>query len=52
VGAKVKKGQLLIVLEAMKMENEIFATIDGVVSHINVSKGSTVSTNDLMMAIQ
>lgn len=52
VGAKVKKGQLLIVLEAMKMENEIFATIDGVISHINVSKGSTVSTNDLMMAIQ
>lgn len=52
VGAKVKKGQLIIVLEAMKMENEIFAPIDGVVAQINVSKGSTVSTNDIMMAIQ
>lgn len=52
VGAKVKKGQLLIVLEAMKMENEIFAPIDGVVTQINVTKGSNVSTNDIMMAIQ
>lgn len=52
VGAKVKKGQILLVLEAMKMENEIFAPIDGIVAQINVTKGSTVSTNDIMMAIQ
>ncbi len=51
-GAKVKKGQLLIVLEAMKMENEIFAQADGVVAQIFVSKGSAVSTNDNLMAIQ
>ena len=52
VGTKVKKGQLLIVLEAMKMENEIFAPFEGTVTYINVTKGSTVSTNDIMMALQ
>ncbi|MEL7646447.1 MAG: biotin/lipoyl-containing protein [Sedimentibacter sp.] len=52
IGAKVKKGQLLFILEAMKMENEIFASIDGVVSQIMVSKGSNVSTNDILMVIQ
>ena len=52
VGAKVKKGQLLFILEAMKMENEIFASLDGVVSQIMVSKGSNVSTNDILMVIQ
>ncbi len=51
-GTKVKKGQLLLVLEAMKMENEIFATLDGVVSQIMVSKGSMVATNDVLMVIQ
>ena len=52
VGAKVKKGQLLCILEAMKMENEIFASLDGVISQIMVSKGSSVSTNDILMVIQ
>lgn len=52
VGAKVKKGQLLIILEAMKMENEIFAPSDGVVTQIIVTKGSTVLTNDNLMVIQ
>ena len=52
VGAKVKKGQLLFILEAMKMENEIFSSLDGVVSQIMVSKGSSVSTNDILMVIQ
>ena len=51
-GAKVKKGQLVIVLEAMKMENEVFAPMDGIITKIYVSKGSSVSTNDIMMAIQ
>lgn len=52
VGAKVKKGQLLFILEAMKMENEIFSSLDGVVSQIMVSKGTSVSTNDILMVIQ
>lgn len=52
VGEKVKKGQLVIILEAMKMENEIFAQTDGIVAQIIVSKGSAVSTNDNLMIIQ
>ncbi len=43
-GDKVKAGQLLIVLEAMKMENEILAPRDGVISQVVTSKGSTVDT--------
>lgn len=52
IGEKIKKGQLIIVLEAMKMENEIFAPSDGVVAQIYVGKGSSVSTNEILMAIQ
>lgn len=43
-GASVKSGQLLVVLEAMKMENEILAPRDGTVAQIVVQKGSNVDT--------
>jgi biotin carboxyl carrier protein len=52
VGEKVKRGQILIILEAMKMENEIFAPGDGVVTQISVTKGATVATNDTLLKIQ
>lgn len=52
VGATVKKGDAILVLEAMKMENDIPAPIDGKVVAINVKKGDTVSTNDLLASIQ
>ena len=52
VGTSVKKGQLLLLMEAMKMENEIFAPQDGVVKQILVAKGASVATNDILLIIQ
>ena len=49
-GAAVKKDQPIIVLEAMKMDNEITAPCDGKVT-INVTKGANVETNALLAVI-
>ncbi len=51
-GASVKKGDVLFILEAMKMETEIKAPRDGVVSQIIVAKGASVSTGDILLALQ
>lgn len=51
-GQKISKGDLLFVLEAMKMENEIVSPLEGTVSTVAVSKGQTVNTEDLLAIIQ
>ena len=51
VGDKVEKGTLVAVLEAMKMENEIFAGVDGVVASVNVSAGDSVNAQDVIVSV-
>lgn len=50
-GQSVKKGDVLVVLEAMKMENEIKAPKDGTVTGISVSKGESVDTGATLVTI-
>ena len=50
-GDAVKSGDILVILEAMKMENEILAPNDGVVASVNVAKGDTVDVNDLLVSL-
>lgn len=50
-GAKVKSGDVLCILEAMKMENEIVAPHDGTVSAVNVTKGASVNTGDALISL-
>jgi len=51
-GDAVQKGQVMFIMEAMKMESEIFAARDGVVSQVMVAKGASVSTGDILLTLQ
>ena len=51
VGQSVKKGDVICVLEAMKMENDIPAPHDGGVASINVQKGASVAANDVLATL-
>ena len=52
VGDAVKEGQVVMILEAMKMENDIVAACDGKVASITVKKGDAVESNDVLLVIQ
>lgn len=51
LGTAVKKGQVLLLLEAMKMENEITAPADGVILSINVAEGNSINAGDLLISL-
>ena len=50
-GDKVTKDTVVAILEAMKMENEIFAGVDGTVASINAQAGTSVNTGDAIVSI-
>ena len=52
VGDKVTFGQTLAILEAMKMENDIPATVDGEVAEIRVKKGDVVETDSVLIVLK
>ena len=52
IGDKISAGDSVIVIEAMKMENEIQAAKSGTVVSINISKGDEVSPNETLLEIQ
>ena len=51
VGDAVRAGQVLLIIEAMKMENEVTAPADGVVKQIVAAKGAVVATGDPLLII-
>lgn len=50
-GVTVKRGDVLVILEAMKMENEIFAPRDGVVNQVTAVKGAAVDTGAVLVVL-
>lgn len=52
VGQKVKKGDVILLIEAMKLENEINAVCDGEIAEILVEKGQTVTNKQVLVRIK
>ena len=51
-GDAVKAGEVVLILEAMKMENEITAPVDGTIGSLNLTEGSTVAGGDLLFDVK
>lgn len=51
-GDQVKAGEVVLVLEAMKMENEITAPVDGTIASLSLAAGSTVAGGDLLFEVK
>jgi len=51
VGDTVSNGDVVIILEAMKMENEIISPVDGKIVSVNVSNGASVNSDDVLIVI-
>ena len=51
VGDSVKKGQVILILEAMKMENEVVAPEDGTIASINVANGDAVESGAVLATL-
>ena len=47
----IPKSAIMVILEAMKMENEIVAPQDGTVASVNVNKGDTVNSGDVLVSM-
>lgn len=51
VGAAVKRGDVILILEAMKMENEVVAPADGTIASVDVNEGATVEAGDVLATL-
>jgi biotin carboxyl carrier protein len=51
VGQEIKKGQVVCIIEAMKLENEVVASQDGVVKEIKATKGAMVANKDVLIVL-
>ncbi len=51
-GAEIKQGEGVIIVEAMKMQNEIKSPKDGIVKEIRVAEGATVNAGDVLAVIE
>jgi biotin carboxyl carrier protein len=52
VGSRVEEDDVLVVIEALKMENAIYAPRDGTVKEVHVKKGDKVEEDDLLVVIE